>query len=63
MALEGFEAFIKLLEVGLELMLATVGNRQHQHRQVIEDRQQFVPVQAVGQALAHGFGLGPVALG
>jgi hypothetical protein len=43
-------------------MLAAVGDGQHQHRQVIEDRQQFVPVQTMGQTLAHGFGLGPMAL-
>ncbi|MNV70944.1 hypothetical protein D3C71_1639310 [compost metagenome] len=37
-ALEGFQALIELLEVHLELMLATVGDRQHQHRKIIEDR-------------------------
>lgn len=61
--LERLETIVELLEVGFKLVLAAVGDRQHQHRQVIEDRQQFVPVQSVGQALTHGFGLGPMALG
>ena len=62
-ALERLQALVELFEVDLELMLATVGDRQHQHRQVIEDRQQFVPVQPVFQALAHGFGLRSMAFG
>ncbi|MNE78358.1 hypothetical protein D3C80_1747530 [compost metagenome] len=37
-ALEGFQALIELLEVHLELVLATVGDRQHQHGKIIEDR-------------------------
>ena len=44
-------------------MLAAIGNSQHQYRQVIEDRQKFVPVQPMGQAFAHGFGLGSMVLG
>ncbi|MNE65848.1 hypothetical protein D3C80_1613650 [compost metagenome] len=62
-ALEAFEALIELLQVGFELVLATVGDRQHEHGEVIQHRDQLVPVQAPGNALAHLQRLGLVPLG
>ncbi|MNN23504.1 hypothetical protein D3C81_1369040 [compost metagenome] len=62
-ALEAFEALIELLQVGFELVLATVGDRQHEHGEVIQHRDQLVPVQAPGNALAHVQRLGLVPLG
>ncbi len=49
-ALKRFEPFIELLEVSAELLLAAVVDRQHQHCQIVEDRQQFVPVKPMFQA-------------
>ncbi|MCY1434656.1 hypothetical protein D9M71_507220 [compost metagenome] len=37
-ALETFQAFVELLQVGFEFVLAAVGDRQHEHRQVIQHR-------------------------
>ena len=63
MPLECLETLVELLEISLELMLATVGDRQHQHGQVIQDRQQFVPIQTMGETLTHRLGLGLVTFG
>ena len=49
-ALKRFEPLIELLEVSAELLLASVVDRQHQHRQIVEYRQQFVPVKPMFQA-------------
>ncbi|MNM99634.1 hypothetical protein D3C81_1121990 [compost metagenome] len=57
MALEGFQAFVELLEIDFELMLTAVGDGQHQHGQIIQDGYQFVPVQPMLQAFAHGLRL------
>ena len=62
-ALEAFKALIELLQVGFELVLAAVGDRQHEHGEVIQHRNQLVPVQAPGNALAHLQRLGLVPLG
>lgn len=53
-ALEGFQAPVELLQVGFEFMLAAVGDGQHKHGQVIEHRNQLVPVQPTRYPLAHG---------
>ncbi|MNL88312.1 hypothetical protein D3C87_2179500 [compost metagenome] len=37
-ALERFQAFIEPLQIGFEFVLATVGDGQHQRRQIIENR-------------------------
>ncbi|MNJ37638.1 hypothetical protein D3C77_324670 [compost metagenome] len=63
MALERFEAFVELLQVTFKFVLAAVVDGQHQHCQVIEHRQQFVPVQPVLQAFAQGLRLCLVAFG
>ena len=60
MTLECLETLVELLEISLELMLATVGDRQHQHGQVIQDREQFVPIQTMGETFTHRLGLGLV---
>ena len=62
-ALERFEAFVELLQIRFEFVLTAVGNRQHQRRQIVEDRDQFVPVQAMFEPLAHGFGLWAMSFG
>ncbi|MCY1186458.1 hypothetical protein D9M73_273350 [compost metagenome] len=62
-ALEGFQAFVEPLQIGFEFVLATVRDCQHQSRQIVEDRQQFVPVQTVFQSFPHGFGLRAMTLG
>ncbi|MNV31327.1 hypothetical protein D3C71_1226290 [compost metagenome] len=62
-ALERFETLVQSLQIGFELMLAAVGNGQHQCGEVVENRQQFVPVQTVFQTIAHGFGLRAMTLG
>ena len=38
-ALKRLQTLIELLEVGFKFMLAAVSDSQHQHRQIIEDRQ------------------------
>ncbi|MNH14952.1 hypothetical protein D3C79_745540 [compost metagenome] len=44
-------------------MLAAVGDRQHEHRQVIQHRDQLIPVQPARHPLTHFQGLGLVPFG
>ncbi|MNN05102.1 hypothetical protein D3C81_1178530 [compost metagenome] len=60
-ALESFQTLIELLQVSLEFVLPAVGDRQHEHGQVIEHRDQLIPVQPPCHALAHFQSLGFVA--
>jgi len=62
MALEAFKALVELLQVSLELVLPAVGDRQHEHGEVIEHRNQLIPVQPTRHPLAHLQGLRLVAL-
>ncbi|MDT4883532.1 hypothetical protein FQZ97_1195820 [compost metagenome] len=62
-ALEGRQAFVELLEITLELTLADIGDRQHQHGKVIQHRHQLIHIQPGLNALAQQAGLILVALG
>ncbi|MCY1437003.1 hypothetical protein D9M71_531480 [compost metagenome] len=48
------EALVQALQVAFELALAAVVQRQDQHRQLVQHRNQLVPVQAVLDARAQG---------
>jgi hypothetical protein len=52
------QALIELLQVAGELALTAVGNRQHQHGQVVQHGHQLVPVQTATDPLAQGVTLG-----
>ncbi|MNO81412.1 hypothetical protein D3C76_726520 [compost metagenome] len=52
-ALERFQAFVEPLQISFEFVLATVGDCQHQSRQIVENRQQLVPVKAIFQPFTH----------
>ncbi len=60
--LETFEAFVELLQVGFEFMLTAVSDGQHEHSQVIQYRDQLIPVQAAGDPFTHLEGLCLVSL-
>ncbi|MNT14455.1 hypothetical protein D3C72_1494630 [compost metagenome] len=47
MTLERLKSFVELLQICFKLVLTTVVDCQHEYRQVIQHRQQFVPVQTM----------------
>gem|GEM_PF-3968040 len=63
LTLEILQTLIELLQVALEFLLAAVVDGQHQYGELIQHRQQLVPVQPPLDARMHGLGLSHVALG
>ncbi|MNP57429.1 hypothetical protein D3C76_1522600 [compost metagenome] len=47
MTLERLKSFVELLQICFKLVLTTVVDCQHEYRQIIQHRQQFVPVQTM----------------
>ncbi len=61
-AVETLEPLIEQLQIGFELMLAAVGDRQQQHGKIIQHRNQLVPVHAARHPFAHRLRLRLVAV-